>query len=353
MAQKIATTSGDKENDGTRRPKVPTMKHIAEEAKVSIKTVSRVINNDPAVKEATRGKVMDVAGTLGYRPNTPARTLVTGRSKTIGLLISDIGNYFFSEIVKGVQVATEEEGYSLLLCDTGENPDTELRCVDLLLGHKVDGLILSSSRLKDDQISNVAKYSDVVLCNRTHPDEKVRSVCIEDNALHLATEHLIELGHRHFGYIGGPVRGRAAWMREEGCREVLARHGFEKPIVASGFPVSIEGGYEAMNWILDVKPEVSAIVTYNDMLAIGAMKAVQARGLKVPEDISVVGFDDLNFAAHTNPPLTTVSVPIFRFGYKAAQLLFGAIRPNGDDTPHSDVIKCHLVIRSSTGKVKA
>jgi len=353
VAQKIATTIGNKVNDGNGRSKVPTMKHIAEEARVSIKTVSRVMNNDPAVKETTRSKVMDVAGTLGYRPNTPARTLVTGKSKTIGLLISDIGNYFFSEMVKGVQVATEEEGYSLLLCDTGENPDTELRCVDLLLGHKVDGLIMSSSRLQDEQISNIANYSDVVICNRIHPDEKVRSVCIEDEALHLATEHLIELGHRHFGYIGGPVRGRAAWMREEGCREVLARHGLEKPIVAAGFPVSIEGGYEAMNWILDVKPEVTGIVTYNDMLAIGAMKAIQARGLKVPEDISVVGFDDINFAAHADPPLTTISVPIFRFGYATAQLLFGAIRPGGKESPRHDVIKCHLVIRSSTGRVKA
>lgn len=329
--------------------KMPTMKEVAECAGVSIKTVSRVMNSDPLVKSSTRETVLGAARQLGYRPNAPARTLVTGRSKIIGLLIADLGNYFFSEIVRGVQNATEAQGYGVLMCDTGENPDTEMRCVDLLLSHRVDGLILSSSRLQDEQITRIADAATVALMNRFHPDPRVLTGAIQDEAVHLAAEHLVSLGHTTIGYIGGPIYSRAAWAREEGCKHVLARHGLEGPLVASGFPVSIEGGYSAMNWLLDVRPTITGIVAYNDMLAIGAIRAAQARGYRVPDDISIAGFDDIHFAAHVNPPLTTVSVPIHRMGFDTAQLLIDTTEANGKAIGNRCRIECHLVIRGSTG----
>lgn len=334
-----------------RERRAPTMQQVAEAAGVSVKTVSRVVNNEPTVRDTTRDLVLETMRALGYRPNTPARTLVTRQSKTLGLLIADIANYFFSEIVVGAQTAAEERGYSVLLCNTRENPDTEIRSVDLLLGHMVDGLLLSSSRLQDEQVSRVADSVNVVLVNRFHPDPRVLTASIDDEAVHLSAEHLVSLGHRVIGYIGGPIRGRAAWLREEGCREVLAMNGIDGPLVASGFPVSIEGGYSAMNWLLDVNPNVTGVIAYNDMLAIGAMRAAQARGLEIPRDISVVGFDDIHFSAHTSPPLTTVSVPIHRLGYDAAMLLIDAIESDGPLKTTTSTVRCRLVMRGSSGPV--
>jgi LacI family transcriptional regulator len=341
----------------TESTKASTMKDVAKRAGVSVKTVSRVMNLDPSVKSSTRDAVLAAARELGYRPNVPARTLVTGRSKIIGLVISDIGNYFFAQFVNGVESAAEARGYSVLLCDTGENPDTELRCVDMLLGHRVDGLILAASRLRDDEITHIADTVRVAIVNRFHPDPRVLTGSIQDEAVRLAPAHLVSLGHRAIGYIGGPIYSRAAWAREKGCRDVLSENGIEGPLVASGFPVNIEGGYWAMNWLLDVMPHITGVVCYNDMLAIGAIRAAEARGRHVPERISIVGFDDIHFAAHAHPPLTTVSVPIHRLGYNTAQLLLDALEANDDKDKLVDAertrctVECHLVIRGSAGPV--
>lgn len=325
------------------------MKEIAERAGVSIKTVSRVLNEEKGVAPATRQRVLEVASYLDYRPNALARSLVTKRTRTIGLLIADIGNYFFARIVRGIQDAADQKGYSLLLCDTGENPDTELRCIDLLLSHRVEGLVLSSSRLRDEQIARVGDNTGVVLINRFHPHMRVLTSSIDASAVHLATEHLIQLGHRIIGYIGGPMHSRAAWDREQGYRDVLMRNGIATPIVAAGFPVTIEGGYAAMHWLLDVEPSITGVVAYNDMLAIGAMNAIRTRGRRVPEDVSVVGFDDIEFAAHTNPALTTVSVPIYRLGYEAARVLINAIEASEPVESKEVILPCHLVARASSG----
>lgn len=352
MVQSVGHTPAGSRSGSVSRSKLPTMHQVASKAGVSVKTVSRVMNGDPAVKDTTREAVLEAARVLGYRPNAPARTLVTGRSKTLGLLIADIENYFFSGLVRGVQTAAEEKGYSLLLCNTDENPDTEMRSVDLLLGHVVDGLVLASSRLQDEQVSRVADSVGVVLINRFHQDSRVLTTSIDADAVHLAAEHLVGLGHRAIGYIGGPIRSRAAWSREEGCRRVLAVHEIDEPLVASGFPVSIEGGYSAMNWLLDVNPDITGVVAYNDMLAIGAMRAAQARGLRIPDDISIAGFDDIHFSVHANPPLTTVSVPIHRLGYDAAMLLIDAVESEDDSIATRSTVQCHLVTRGSTGPVR-
>ncbi len=351
MARNAGQTPAGSRSGSANRSKPPTMRQVAAKAGVSVKTVSRVMNRDPAVKESTRESVLEAARALGYRPNAPARALVTGRSKTLGLLISDIENYFFAGLVRGVQTAAEERDYSLLLCNTDENPDTEIRSVDLLLGHMVDGLVMSSSRLQDDQVSRVADSVGMVLINRFHPDPRVLTTSIDAEAVNLAAEHLIALGHRSIGYIGGPIRSRAAWLREEGCRKVLAKHKMREPLVATGFPVSIEGGYSAMNWLLDVDSGITGVVCWNDMLAIGAMRAVQARGLRIPDDVSIVGFDDIHFSAHANPPLTTVSVPIHRLGYEAAILLIDATEAEGAPIKSRSTVQCHLVTRGSTGPV--
>jgi len=326
-----------------------TIRDVARQAGVSVKTVSRVINGDGPVREATRRRVRAVIEALHYRPNAVARSLVTRRTMTLGLLIADVTNPFFPEVVRGVEDAGKAAGYTVLLGNTDEDPAQEERYLTLMQERQVDGLVLSGSRVEEGVLKAVADSVPwMVLINRQVHHPRILSILVDNaDATAQATAFLIRRGYRRIAYLLGPSRAEAAQLRFEGYRRALQNHGipFLPAYVVQEIP-RMEGGRRAMQRLLALPLPPTAVVAYNDLMAIGAMEAIREAGRRVPEDIAVVGFDDIVLAAYAIPPLTTVRVPKYQMGYKAAAALIDAIR-SGRASQRVIRFKAEMVVRRS------
>lgn len=330
------------------------MKRIAGELGVSVMTVSKVLNNHADISEATRDRVLAKIEELGYQRNAVARSLTLRRTHTVGIVIPDLMHSFFVEVISGIEPVASVRGYGLLLCSSGEDPAKERAELEMLRGRQVDGIVLASAHgsANDDVLEQLLQLgTGIVMIDRDdHPRIECHRVLTDDERVGtLATNHLLDQGRRAIGHIGGPDIAHAK-RRERGWRESLKARGLRVPsqwFVQAGFMES--DGYRAMKRLLDVTPRLDAVFAVNDPAAIGAMKAIWEAGLRVPEDIAVVGVGDIALSDLLRVPLTTVGWSRKDQGLNAAELLLNGLDSDEADSPRRVIIPPRLVVRESCG----
>jgi DNA-binding LacI/PurR family transcriptional regulator len=320
---------------------------------VSHPTVSRALQNSPLVNPATAAKIRKIAEAAGYRPSAVARGLVTRRTRTVGLVVTTVADPFAGEVACGIEQAANNHGYAVFLADSNCDAERERKVVQALAERRVDGIIVTSSRVGSDYLPMLAQLNvPMVLVNDQYPGEFVHSVMIaNEDGSRAATEHLIELGHRRIAYVGDRSGYQTDTERLKGYRQALADAGIEfaseLAVLGDGRP---EGAVAAVDGLLKIADPPTAVCCYNDMTALGAMRAIRARGLRVPEDLSVTGFDDLFFAEYLEPALTTVRQPMRRMGEMAMENLLKLM--SGEESVAQVKVEAELIVRSSTGKVR-
>jgi LacI family transcriptional regulator len=326
-----------------------TMADVAREAGVSLMTVSRVVNKKGEVSQATRRRVQAVIEKLGYRPSSIARGLVTKRTSAVGLVVPDNANPFFSELARGAERVAYGRGYSVFLCNTDEDPERELAVLRSLEEKRVDGVILCSSRLDESTLREaLSRHPASVLFNRRLVEDGVGLVLVDDRAGGwMVTTHLLSTGHRAVGLLAGPAVSYSGWQRSEGYGAVLAEWGIaRRPEWTRHCSPTVEGGDQAARELLAACPGVTAICCFNDLVAVGALRACAGRGLSVPDDLAIVGFDDIPLAGLVTPSLTTCRVSRTELGGQAMRLLLAEMSGCLDEC--GEVIVCpELVVRDS------
>lgn len=339
-------------------PNRVTMADVAREAGVSTMTVSRVVNNKGGVSSATRQRVLDVIEQLGYRPSGIARGLATRRTRTLGLVIPDVANPFFADVTRGAEHVAYAQGYNVFLCNTEEDPQRELAVLQSLEDKRVDGVVLCSSWLDAGELRAViARHPAVVLVNRSlesaGAEDRVGAVMLDDVAGgQMSTQHLLGSGHRAIGLLAGPPASRSGRCRAEGYRAALAAADLSyHPEWTVPCPADVDGGHQAAKGLLTAHPNLTALFCYNDLVAVGALHACADLGRHVPNDLAVVGFDDILLAALVTPPLTTCRVPRHELGTQAMWLLLSQIDGCSDDADQNPcaeiVLRPELIVRAS------
>jgi LacI family transcriptional regulator len=329
-----------------------TIADVAAKAGVSTATVSRVLAGVGRARPETQARVLEAARQLDYRPSEIARSLKRRSTQTLGLIITDIENPYFPQLVRSVEDAARAAGYSVLLCNATDDPDREAAYLDLLVDRRVDGLVIAASSVGVRQGNWLtAPPIPVVLVNTEAPDAGLPTVMSDnEGGGRLAAEHLLALGHHRFGYLMPPPRNVDAAARLAGVRAALAEAGLPPGVLGIGHGEALVGGGEtAADELLEVAPETTAIVAYNDLMAIGALRALRQRGRRVPADASVVGFDDVAMAAYVDPALTTIRQRTEEMGRWAVGRLIGV---NGTG-PVTVRLPVHLEVRDSTGRAPA
>lgn len=325
----------------------PTIRDVAVRAGVSASTVSRAFSRPDKVDEATRQRILAHADAIGYEPSRAARTLKTGRTGAIGIVVPDLSNPFFPDVVRGVQHRARDLGYSVLLGDSDEDPATEIDLVRTLAAN-VDALVLCSPRMPDADLAEAAGLRPVVLVNRDPGDAaacRVPPVTLDNTGgVQQAVRHLVALGHRRIGYVAATGMSRSNAQRREAFTAAAADARVEGVVVGT-FAPSVDGGAAAADETL--LADVTAVLVYNDIMAVGLMGRLARLGVELPARLSVVGFDDIALAGLLTPALTTVHIPLRRAGAVAVERLHahlvGAEQPA---TP--DRLPTELVVRAST-----
>jgi DNA-binding LacI/PurR family transcriptional regulator len=330
----------------------PSIKDIARLAHVSHPTVSRALQNSPLVNRATAAKIRKIAEAAGYRPSAVARGLVMRRTKTVGLVVTTVADPFAGAVACGIEQAANDHGYAVFLANSNADAEHERKMVQALAERRVDGIIVTSSRVGSDYLPMLAQLNvPMVLVNDQYPGDFVHSVMIaNEEGSRAATEHLIHLGHRRIAYVGDKSGYQSETERLEGYKQALAAAGiaFNAGLAVYG-DGRAEGAAEAMEALLKLAKPPTAVCCYNDMTAMGAIRAIRARGLRVPEDVSVTGFDDLFFSAYLEPPLTTVRQPMRRMGEMAMENLLKLM--SGEDSVAQVKVAAELIVRKSTTTV--
>jgi LacI family transcriptional regulator len=326
-----------------------TMRDVAEKAGVSIKTVSRVVNKQGEISESTRLRVQAVINELGYRPNVLARGLVSGRTLSVGMVIPRITDPFFPEVVLGVEDVAYQAGYSVILCNASRGPEQELEYVEILRDKQVDGVILSGSLLKEERLSQVAARHCISVLTSHKPQGAAVVSIAEEAAFQAVTSHLIRLGHKAIGHIPVSPKTSQFW-RMNGYRRALDVHriSFDERWVCAIDDITVEAGYRAARQLLDRAPEVTAISCFNDLIAVGTLQACEELGRRVPQDVAVTGFDDIELASLVSPRLTTVRVPRYRLGEELMKGLLRMIETDCAEQPRVTV-ELDVVVRESCG----
>ena len=330
-----------------------SIKDIAHAAGVSHPTVSRALRNSPLVNKQTAERIQQLASGMGYQPNAVARGLVTKKTWTIGVVVTTIADPFIGEVVSGIEEAANEHGYSVFLANSSAEPAREIKVVQSFRERRVDGILVAASRVGALYAPLLERLKvPIVLINNQHPDEFVHSVVIDNGTASLkAVQHLLALGHRRIAYIGDKYGYQSDTERFGGYRQALELadcpflpefvvHGDGKP----------EAGMEATMRLLALPARPTAIFCYNDMTAIGALRSIRSQGLRVPGDISLVGFDDLFIASYSDPPLTTIRQPTQAMGRLAMESLLKLFSNARHETKIK--MKGELVVRESTAPPK-
>ncbi|HEX2946082.1 MAG TPA: LacI family DNA-binding transcriptional regulator [Clostridia bacterium] len=331
-----------------------TIDYVARMANVSKATVSRVINNKvEGVGKETRARVQKVIDEYGYHPNLLARGIATSRTKIIGLVIPDIMNPFFPAVVKSIEEYASVNGYTVILCNTDSSPEKESKCISTLIANRVDGVILASGLDEKNQIQQeFKKYSiPYVLIDRRMKNNRCAGIFVDNEyAFYTAADFLVKHGNTKIAFIQGPSNLSTTLERLEGYRSVLKQYDipFDPDLVAQG-DFSYGSGYKAVTDLCNKGTRFSAVLASNDMMAIGALNALHNLGYKIPDEIEVIGFDNIEFSKMVNPPLTTMEQPIYELGAKAAQALIKAIE--GQNLAETNIrLEAKLVIRETTRK---
>ena len=326
-----------------------TLRDVAREAGVSIKTVSRVVNGEPAVNEATAARVEAAVERLGYRPNELARGLKGRRSRTIGLVIDDVSNPFMANCAQAIEAVAREHGHALILCDSHANLETEGDYVGLLTRRQVDGLLLVPARGRDAHLRAEQETGlPVVAFDRPAEGVQADTVLVQNReGTREATEHLIWHGHERIAFVGDVRHFYTARKRLEGYKEALGAAHFE-PLHALDAH-SIDQGEEATKGFLDTPDPPTALFAANILTTLGALRAIEDLGLRIPEDVAVIGFDDFELAHVLRPRFTLVRQPTFELGRRAAEMLFERLDGQGRPNPRRLVLPTELVVRESCG----
>lgn len=325
-----------------------TIADVAREAGVSTMTVSRVINAKGEISEATRQRVQRAIDRLGYRPSAVARSLTTNRSRTLGLVIPDITNPFFPEIVRGAEDAAWREGYAVMLCNTVEDEAREAQTLERLEDNRVAGVILCSARLPDLALRRlIRRHPAVVTVNRIVPGVSASTVEVDDayGAMR-AVHHLLSRGREVIGLLAGPAASVSGHKRLAGYSAALETSGrqVDADLIVRCAPDEA-GGYGAARALLERRPAVGALVGYNDLVAIGALRACAELGLEVPGEVAVIGCDDIRMASLVTPALTTLRVSQRDIGERAVALLLEQLQSQA--APRVVTLKPELVVRDS------
>jgi DNA-binding LacI/PurR family transcriptional regulator len=326
------------------------IKQVAKKARVSTATVSRIINGSSAVRPKTAQRVRQAIRALNYYPNTHARTLVSGRSRILGLIISDISNPFFPELVKGFEDVALQNNYEVILTNTNYDSTRMASCVQRMLERKAEGVAIMTSEMNRQLIDELSRRGvPIVFLDVGSVRNRISNICVDyAQGIHEAVDHLCALGHRRIGFISGPLALKSARTRRSSFLECLKQYDLAKEdtLIVEGNH-KIDGGELAMYRLLQLKRAPTAVLTSNDLTAFGALRAIHHARLRVPEDISIVGFDDIELSQFTQPPLTTIRLPRTELGRIAFDALFRILR--GDSQKGAEYrIETHLVVRSST-----
>jgi DNA-binding LacI/PurR family transcriptional regulator len=331
------------------RAKPASIKDIARLAKVSHSTVSRALHNHPLVNPKTAERIRQLAAKHGYRPSAAARSLVTQRSYTIGVVVTTISDPFVAGVVGGIEEIASAQGFSVFLANSNADPEQEVRVVQSFDERRVDGIVVTSSRVGALYVPVLSRRQvPIVLLNNQHPSEFAYSVVIDSTqGAFDVTAHLTELGHRRIAYLGDEFGRQSDTERLSGYREALAQAEipYNRHYIVHG-DGKAEGAITAMGKLLAMPQRPTAVVCYNDMSALGAMHCIHAAGFSVPGDISIVGFDDLHMSQYLNPPLTTIRQPMHEMGRMAMQTLIAIL--SGVISQQNITVPGQLIVRAST-----
>jgi LacI family transcriptional regulator, galactose operon repressor len=339
---------------------VASLGDVAHRAQVSVATVSRVLSGSShPVRNVTRERVLQAATELDFRPNALAKGLVTTRTNIIGAIVHDISDPYFAEMVRGLEDAANATGYQVFVCSSDRDPDRELTYVRTLLSYRVDAIVLAGGVIEDRSYQRelsrlLAGFEEeggavVTLAPHSH---RASGVILENReGAASMTHHLLALGHRRIGFVAGPPQIRSSRLRLAGYRQALEAFGltYDEQLLATGW-FTPSGGAAAVCELLDRAPDLTAILASSDAMAFGVLKELADRGIAVPEDISVAGFDDVQMAAYVQPPLTTVRIPTYALGNAGAEIAF-EILAGGNPRPRR--LPLPIVERASTGPAKA
>ena len=327
-----------------------SIKDIARAANVSHPTVSRALRNSPLVNDETARRIQQIAREMGYQPSAVGRSLVTQKTQKIGAVVTNVTDPFIAEVVGVVEEVANNNGYSVLLANSNADPDREMKAVRTMHEQRVDGVMVMASRVGALYIPLLAQLNvPVVLIDNQYPEDFVHSILIDNVAgARDATAHLITQGHRHIAYIGDRYGYQSETERFRGyCQAMVGGDVPALPELITKGDGKAEGGITAMEELLSLPKPPTGVFCYNDMTALGALHTIHSHGLRVPDDISVVGFDDISFASFSNPPLTTIRQPREQMGRRAVEILldlFAGRKPQENITVRGD-----LIIRASTG----
>lgn len=325
-----------------------SIKDIARAANVSYSTVSRALNDNPRVKAETKEQIQRLAAEMGYLPSAVARSLVTRRTNTIGIVVTTITDLFFAEVIHAIEETALNYEYSVILANSGGEPQRELGAIRALRERRVDGIILVSGCCAKEGLWSAPGIDiPIVIINNVHKDHVGYSVEADNlDGAQQATEHLLQLGHRRIAHIAGPETEWDSVERQCGYEQALQAHSLplDPGLIIRGGSRP-RGGFEAMQHLLTMPSRPTAVHCYNDASAIGAMRAAHSAGLRIPQDLSVVGFDDIALAPFFEPPLTTVAQPKREMGEKAVQMVLGLL---AGEPVEDYVLPSRLIVRDST-----
>jgi LacI family transcriptional regulator len=326
-----------------------TVKDVSQAAGVSTATVSRVLAGFSEVSDDTRQRVLEAAKTLNYQPNRNARNLRMNTASRIGVIISDIQNPFFGSVVRGIEKITIKDDYTLILGNSDEDPEHEKKLIAMLLEEGVAGIILVPTNADAESYRPLfASGTPFVVIDRQLPFPNLDMVLVDGAAgAEMAVDHLVELGHREIGYVGGMKHLSVMHEREQGFLKALQRHRlpFVEEYLCQGNNRQ-DGGYSAVCKLLSLAQPPSAILIANNLMTLGGLQAIHESGFGIPEQVSLVGFDDMDWASSLRPALTCVAQPAYEMGSTAASMLLERIRTPGK--PHQTVVlDTRLIIRAS------
>jgi len=308
-----------------------TLKMVAEKAGVAVNTASRAINNKPDINLETKKRVLQIAKELGYIRNAAAVALRTKKTRTIGVVIADNRNPFYAELLNGIEEAAREKNHHIILANTQRDYKKEEEAINLLLAKRVDGLLIAPVQDRDDDIRNLIKANfPFVIVGRDFENIEVDAVYNDEvNGGFLATEYLIKKGHKRIALIDGFLYKSPAKGRLEGYKKALNKYriSLDESLISVG-DINMEDGYERTKQMLEKNLDFTAIFAYNDMMAFGAMQAIKEKKLRIPEDIGLVGYDDISFSSLMNPALTTIRLNKQELGIESVKLLLSRINGN-------------------------
>jgi DNA-binding LacI/PurR family transcriptional regulator len=332
-----------------------TIKDVAKKAGVAHTTVSRALRGSPLISPATTDRIQQIASEMGYHPSAAARSLKTNRSQTLGVIVSAIDDPFFSEILQGIDDVAQERGYSLFIAASQRSLQRERHIVSTMREQRVDGVILCSTPFSSEQSKQLrADEIPLVVINNQAAEDYRYSIYHDDlDGSRQVMHHLFELGHERIAYLGYPHSGRTNAQRLQGYRGEMATAGLT---ILEGYEVEAQtsdpaGGEAAAKQMLTLSPGPTAVFCFNDMLAMGLLRGLQDAGRRVPEDISVAGFDNITISAFTTPPLTTLDQPKRTIGAQAARLVLGLLEGADNASPKIQTLKGTLLVRRSTARL--